>query len=49
MSSNTQEVQKALKEHTQANIDEYVQTSTFNDEKVHEVGLLFYKYYKWND
>ncbi|KAK5092228.1 hypothetical protein LTR70_001964 [Exophiala xenobiotica] len=36
VSGNTEAVQKALKEHTKNNIDEYVQVSTFSDEEVHE-------------
>jgi len=35
---HTEAVQQALREHSEANIDEYVQASTFGDEKLHDVG-----------
>jgi len=47
VSGNTEAVQKALKEHTKNNIDEYVQVSTFSDEKVHEVGTQPLKYQEY--
>ena len=36
--SNTEQVQKALKEHSDANIDEYIHANSFND-KLQDVSL----------
>jgi len=44
VSSNTEQVQKALKEHTKNNIDEYIRVSTFSDEKVDDVSVWSLEY-----